>query len=760
MIPLLIAAGLMAFPAEAKYSGGTGEPNDPYQIATAADLIALGETPEDYDKHFILTDDIDLDPNLPGRKVFDNAVIARDVNEANWEFDGTPFTGTFDGSDHAISHLTIAGKGYLGLFGQLTSEAEVKDLSLADINITGSGNFAGALVARNDGGIVARCHSTGVVRGNWFVGGLVGFNEGSIAMSYSTAAIHGTEPIGGLVGHNNGAITRSYSTGTVSGFWEVGGLVGGNGGSIVASYSTGPVTGGSLAGGLVGYNYFRGSIAASYSTSAVNGDSRVGGLVGYLMDGEVGQCYSVGAVSGKSYVGGLVGTGAEGTGVTNCLWDTQASGQAASEGGVGMTTAEMQTAGTYLDAGWDFTDENRNGTCDYWQISPGDYPRLRCFAGDSPMMPEGSGTAEQPYLIRSARDLGTIWSEPTAYYRLAASVDLSEITWSMAVVPWLGGTFDGNHCAIHNLHIRGGGPLGLFGRSGSGSVISNLDLGSAEVTGTGSYVGALVGVSMGMIVGCHSTGVVSGAGSEIGGLVGQNCGSIAASRTAGAVTGSGDAGRVGGLVGYNYYHASIGTSHSTGAVNGSARVGGLVGSAYGSIASCYSTGAVSGGYDVGGLLGAGEDLESITCCYSTSAVCGDEAVGGLAGYIDTGEVSDCYSIGAVRGNDRVGGLVGYTESCVMSRCYSASAVGGRSDVGGLVGIADLVTATDCLWDTQACGLATGGGGIGKTTAEMQTAATFLTAGWDFVDETANGSEDIWWIDEGKDYPRLWWEAHD
>jgi len=54
--------------ATAKYGGGTGEPNDPYQIATAADLIALGETPEDYDKHFILTADIDLDPNLPGRK--------------------------------------------------------------------------------------------------------------------------------------------------------------------------------------------------------------------------------------------------------------------------------------------------------------------------------------------------------------------------------------------------------------------------------------------------------------------------------------------------------------------------------------------------------------------------------------------------------------------------------------------------------------------------------------------------------------------
>ena len=32
------------------------------RIARAADLIALGETPADYNKHFVLTADIDLDP--------------------------------------------------------------------------------------------------------------------------------------------------------------------------------------------------------------------------------------------------------------------------------------------------------------------------------------------------------------------------------------------------------------------------------------------------------------------------------------------------------------------------------------------------------------------------------------------------------------------------------------------------------------------------------------------------------------------------
>ncbi|GAG20988.1 unnamed protein product, partial [marine sediment metagenome] len=38
----------------------------------------------------------------------------------------------------------------------------------------------------------------------------------------------------------------------------------------------------------------------------------------------------------------------------------------------------------------------------------------------------------------------------------------------------------------------------------------------------------------------------------------------------------------------------------------------------------------------------------------------------------------------------------------------------------------------------------------KTTAEMQMASTFTDAGWDF--ETP-----VWTIDEGVDYPRLWWE---
>jgi len=58
---------------------------------------------------------------------------------------------------------------------------------------------------------------------------------------------------------------------------------------------------------------------------------------------------------------------------------------------------------------------------------------------------------------------------------------------------------------------------------------------------------------------------------------------------------------------------------------------------------------------------------------------------------------------------------------------------------------------------ETSGQTTSDGGTGLITTEMHKATIFMEAGWDFMDETANGTEDIWWIDEENDYPRLWWE---
>ena len=46
--------------ASARYAGGTGTASDPFVIATAAHLNEIGTYPDDWDKHFILINDIDL----------------------------------------------------------------------------------------------------------------------------------------------------------------------------------------------------------------------------------------------------------------------------------------------------------------------------------------------------------------------------------------------------------------------------------------------------------------------------------------------------------------------------------------------------------------------------------------------------------------------------------------------------------------------------------------------------------------------------
>jgi hypothetical protein len=372
--------------AQRKYGGGSGTAEDPYQIATAEDLIALGETPEDCDKHFILTDDIDLDPNLPGRKIFDRAVIEN-------------FTGVFDGNGHAIFNLTIIEKepcrnclsASLGFFGTLDGEAIVSRLGLEAMDVNAFGR-AGGLACENSGSIFMS-YSTGTItsqtspQGNQveFIGGLVGINNGTITLSYNLCGVSGDNDfVGGLVGWNKGAITTSCSSGVVSSIQEhsiVGGVVGLNSGSVITSYNSGSIHGVSCVGGLVGENgHFtlgfgakEGRIFRSYCTGSVSGDNRVGGLVGYNWAGSIAASYSTAKVVGTGdFVGGLVGHCWFGN-ITTSFWDIETSGQTTSEGGIGKTTAEMQTASTFVDAGWDFVN--------VWGIGQNQtYPYLRKYS--------------------------------------------------------------------------------------------------------------------------------------------------------------------------------------------------------------------------------------------------------------------------------------------------------------------------------------------------------------------------------------------
>jgi hypothetical protein len=802
---LTLAVCLFVLPASAKYSGGTGEPNDPYQIATAADLIALGETPADYDKHFILTADIDLDPNLPGRRVFDKAVIAPDTDSNDmWtnEFQGTPFTGVLDGDSYAVSRLTIKGGGYLGLFGRLTDDAQVRGLCLVAADVTGFGahfgDHVGGLIGYVESGRVSNCSVTGMIVGSWYVGGLVGKNCGMVTACHNGCDVTGDHAAGGVVGSNYlGSITVSDNVGAVNGdwySWYIGGVTGENQGVVTMCQSSGPVTGERYVGGLVGYG--DGSVTNSFNTGPVTGDENVGGLVG--QGGMITNCYSAGRVRGKTAVGGLVGE--YGGPAVNCFWDTDTSGYTWSPVGKGLTTALMKDPNTYLDAGWDFVGEARNGLSDVWQMAQeSGYPLLTASTkcGWPPLV--GRGTAQEPYLISTARELGAVYRDPDACYKLVQSLDLSGVNLSTAVIEVFSGAFDGNHLSVRNLTIRGGGHVGLFGRVERDALVRNVRVEDFDVSG-GRYVGGLAGDNMGLVTTCFSSGRANGSEANltcVGGLVGSNFhGEVVFSSSKSTVCGN-DC--VGVLVGRNY-RGSVIDCDANGTVTGRQCVGGLIGdneegsvtechgfcyvvggrtsvddgryvgglvgsNGNGRLANCSSTGSVTGNKYVGGL--AGGSTGTVEGCSSNVGVQGAECVGGLLGHNGHGRVTNCHANGGVTGRDSVGGLIGSSVAENWSSLagdvvssYSTGAVNGGRNTGGLMGKNERSTLVGCVWDVNESHQATSAGGTGKTTTEMQTASTFLDTGWDFVGETLNGKEDIWWIFEGKDYPRLWWEQGD
>ena len=657
----------------ARYSGGTGEPNNPYRIATPEDLSEIATHPEDWDTHFVLTADIDL-----------NDVLIIPIGNS-----ATHFTGVFDGNDYVIRNadVNMPGGYYVGLFGYLGTGAQVRNLGVEDASISG--------------------------------------------YSYT----------GGLVGNNRGTISNCYSTGLVSGGSYVGGLVGENGGSITNCYSTASVGGSSYVAGLVGYN-----------------------------SGTINNCYSTGSVSGDGGVGGLVGSGYGGN-FTACFWDIENSGQLGSSGGKGLTTEEMKSLIIYCNAGW-----GGKG----WVIEDGlHYPRLAWEATAGVPIPEpepvpllGEGTEQSPYQIWTTEDFARLsWHILILdkHIELKADLDLAGI--ALYPIGDLGGfigVFDGNGYVIRNADVNmpGSDYVGLFGCVGTGGQLRNLGVEDISIFGS-NYTGGLVGYNFyGTISNCYSTGSVGGTWYCAGGLVGFNDGPVSNCYSTGSV--SGDS-YVGGLVGSN--GGTISNCHSACLVTAAwYLVGGLVGNNGGTVTNCYSTGSVTGNGDVGGLVGSNGG--TINNCYSTGSVSGTRSsVGGLAGENYSGTINNCYSTGSVTGTDRVGGLVGrngyYYFSCDpeggcweenhpgwIYKCYSTGKVSGGFEVGGLVGVHGAGEVGDSCWDTDSSEQSTSAGGTPKTTPEMKTQSTFTSAGWDFIGETANGTEDIWAMCEGTNYPRF------
>jgi hypothetical protein len=686
----------------AQYSGGSGTQQEPYQISSAADWQSLMNTSGDWDKHFILTIDINLE-----------GVALLPVGKY-----GQPFTGVFDGNDHIIHNadVNMPSSNYVGLFGYVGSTGRIHNLSLEDVAITGE-DCSGGLVGANEGSLTG-CYTSGSVNGTEDsdnVGGLAGWNHGSITGCYSTCSVNGideSDDLGGLVGLNSGSVTDCYAAGSINGSgWDcdrVGGLVGVNEGSLAGCYSTGSVRSSSRVGGLVGWNQ-SGSITACYATGSVEGEICVGGLVGVSLASIV-DCYSTGQVKGVGIFGGLIGDN-PGT-VIASFWDVETSDCNFSAGGEGKTTSQMKDINTFLDAGWNFDT--------VWWMPSNSYPRLSWqhpYSG-------GSGTQLYPYRIATAADWQTLMNTSgdwDKHFILMANLNLQGITLSPVgnFNQRFTGVFDGKDHILYkaNLNMPDSDYVGLFGYVSWNANIRSLGVEDVAITGR-ICVGGLVGWNEGNLIDCYTIGSVNGIMS-VGGLVGDNSANLTDCYATCSVSGNEF---IGGLVGHSDEDCNLTACYATGPVKGSGYcIGGLVGLNHSNLADCYATGPVDGNGVVGGLAGSDGEEGCITDCYSTGSVRGIFYVGGLAGYNgEHSSITNCYATGLVDGNEVVGGLVAY------------------NDEGGSI--------TACFWDVNTTSQNTSVGGTGKTTAEMKVISAFTSAGWDFIE--------IWDIRENQTYPFL------
>ncbi|MFH0736659.1 MAG: choice-of-anchor Q domain-containing protein [bacterium] len=276
---------------------GAGTEGSPYEISNLDELTVLSQNSSYWAAgfYFIQTANINALPTSG----WDGG--------AGWSPIGnttTYFSGSYDGQGHTIDGLFInrSGEDYQGLFGAITTvTAKIKNLGVTNVNITGYDKVGGLVGYNYNSSEISNCYATGSVSGNNIVSGLVGYNyNAAVGKCYSNCSVNGNNQVGGLVGYNRTlSISNCYSTGSVSGVSVVGGLVGLNRSGAVVSNS-----------------------------------------------------YSIGLVTGTSTpLGGLVGNN-EST-VNNSFWDIQTSGQAASSGGTGKTTAEMKMQSTFYNAGWD-----------------------------------------------------------------------------------------------------------------------------------------------------------------------------------------------------------------------------------------------------------------------------------------------------------------------------------------------------------------------------------------------------------------------
>jgi len=295
------------------FSGGTGTSTNPYLISNATQLgfVNTGACASN-SIYFQQINNIDLG------------------GAALTAWTSVNLTGQYNGNGYSITGLyqTLAS-GSGGVFGTLNSGGSISNLTVANVNLSASGNVTmGALVGTIAGGTVTNCQSSGSISLTALAatGGLIGYISGASTVSYASSSVNisindssGTttsygvqgSAVGGLLGAAaTSTATANISNSSASGNISVSNL--GTGGTLVVQL-------GALAGSFttsssstISNSYSTGNITVSASGSTV-GNLYFGMVATLSNSGTISGCFSIGTYSttiasnGPIWASGMVG---------------------------------------------------------------------------------------------------------------------------------------------------------------------------------------------------------------------------------------------------------------------------------------------------------------------------------------------------------------------------------------------------------------------------------------------------------------------
>ena len=662
-----------------------------YTISTAAQVAGLavltnglnGVTAVNFTgKTITLSAFVDLSANLW-------TPIGTQTNQFRGTFDGGNYDGAQLSGNNVVSslHTNDGTKNYQGLFGY-TSSGTIQNIGVVNGYVKGNAYVGGVVGLAN--GTITNCCNTGAVGAIGIVGGIVGGANSAITNCCNTGAVSGTSSsIGGVAGYAAAAISSCYNTGAVSGKGSVGGVVGVADGAITSCYNTGAVSGTyDYVGGVVGKA--QAAITSCCNIGAVNSTTgNVGGIAGITYGGaNTTNCCNTGAVNGTgSSVGGVVGNAL--VTISSCYNTGAVSGTGSSVGGVAGTATKIVSC---YSAGTVTISSTSTLTYIYY---------------DSSGTSGAFDPADKAALLTSINSGSAYCAAPTKYATGGVFSTGNPVNQGYPVLKAFGYTDDDTSIETQmpkdtdnsTYLIKNTYQMDLVrnysGSAGTGKAFklaNNIDISPAQYNKSQDSSGSWSPIGTGSSLFYAS---FDGNGNTISGIyinsLSNNQGLFGSTSTVSAIK-----------------NVSI----TNGYVKGGSYVGSIVGSALGTVASCCNTGAVSGSSnDVGGVAGK---ANTISNCYNTGAVSSaGAAIGGIVG-LATAEISNSNNTGAVSSSSRtVGGIAGQANQAV-SNCSNTGAVSSTgSYVGGMIGqgYSTSATITSCSNTGKVSGTGNDVGGI-------------------------------------------------